>query len=247
VTVNDWATTRILTAWIITVIFVPWYVIQGESLILFLAVRVIAGFLSDLALIGRHRWLSHRSLEPRPWARILLLFSMIATPSTRPLHYVIAHRAHHRWSDTEWDPHSPGNLTLKQMWLGRFSSPGPKIQVPRDFFRDPLVVWVDRYYWPLAALLFVSLALIWWPLALIVQPITVAWGSVTVLPVIYSAHQQTDGSVGPRNIGHAASWFTVGESLQENHHREPASLDFGLGTHWDGGYWISRLMHRDPA
>lgn len=60
--------------------------------------------------IFHHMYLSHLSFEASPWfTRLGVLLGTLTWrgPMAAPLRYAALHRIHHRYSDKEFDPHSP--------------------------------------------------------------------------------------------------------------------------------------------
>lgn len=58
--------------------------------------------------IGYHRLLSHRSFRCRPSLEYFLVIGAYLAFQGSPIWWAAIHRAHHRYSDTELDPHTPG-------------------------------------------------------------------------------------------------------------------------------------------
>jgi stearoyl-CoA desaturase (delta-9 desaturase) len=75
-------------------------------LIKFVLFFVVYLFLTNLSInIGYHRYLAHKSFEMTPWFRYLAVF--IGIPAGTPIQWAGNHRQHHKFTDTEKDPHSP--------------------------------------------------------------------------------------------------------------------------------------------
>lgn len=70
-----------------------------------------------------HRYYSHGSFEFRS-SLLKWIFTIIAVLTGRgsPLGWVYLHRKHHRYSDTEKDPHSPKNLGYKLFGFSHMKS-----------------------------------------------------------------------------------------------------------------------------
>ncbi|MBV8519250.1 MAG: acyl-CoA desaturase [Acidobacteria bacterium] len=73
------------------------------SLALFCALLYLAAGLG--VNIGYHRGLSHRSFRLPAWLERPIV--LLALPAGTPIQWAGNHRAHHRWADTDRDPHSP--------------------------------------------------------------------------------------------------------------------------------------------
>lgn len=72
----------------------------------FLILTTIVIFSGMLGVsIGYHRFLSHKSFRAQRWFEILIVF--LGIPAGTPIQWAGNHRVHHRFVDTERDPHSP--------------------------------------------------------------------------------------------------------------------------------------------
>jgi stearoyl-CoA desaturase (delta-9 desaturase) len=218
----DQVTIKVIFFTLLSLFAIPYYFYAGGTLLGFVIIRVIGTYLNGIATIGSHRWLCHNSFEPSTFGRRLILFSMVLSGYGRPLHLVVAHRLHHANTDTELDPHSPKNLSVLSMWLGRYTITSG-VRVPKDFFRKSDAVFVNNHYWKLYILFNVLLALIDLKTALIFCPVSfiLSWTSANIF-VNYMTH--VNGEL--RNLNNFLSWFTHGEGLHKNHHENPASYDF---------------------
>jgi fatty-acid desaturase len=72
--------------------------------------NTLVNVMSKIANFGYHRWLSHRHVLPGVLGRTIMLYSIVCSCLVKPVHYVIAHRMHHKHSDTNEDSHSPHTL-----------------------------------------------------------------------------------------------------------------------------------------
>jgi stearoyl-CoA desaturase (delta-9 desaturase) len=102
-----------------------------------------------------HRLLSHKSWQPVPWLRHVLLFCASVSLQSGPITWSATHRLHHRESDHEDDPHSP---LVSFMWshlLWNFYAnqqvKDPEIQkrlVP-DLLGDKTLQFYEKYFFSL--------------------------------------------------------------------------------------------------
>jgi stearoyl-CoA desaturase (Delta-9 desaturase) len=101
---------------------------------------------------GYHRFLSHRSYEASPLVKLgFLLFGAGAFQGSA-LQWSADHRRHHRFVDTERDPHNirQGFLWAHIGWLFYEEDPEVVRNYPPDLLNDKLVMWQHRYYVPIA-------------------------------------------------------------------------------------------------
>ena len=196
-----------------------------------------------------HRYLSHRSFEFRHPA-LKLFFLACATWALvgPPLGWAMVHRDHHRFPDTERDPHSPHVLGFAQVqWLPMFARVArPQI---KDLLADPLVMFLSRHYFALHAALFVLLALAGerWLVCLYLAPAALAWNMGSFVNTLNHMIGYRNFDTADRSTNHAVlGYLTFGEGWHNNHHHQPASPVFGDVRPWefDGGKWLIRLAGR---
>lgn len=128
------------------------------------AVFIFFFFLNALGIsIGLHRYFTHRAFRPRPWFAFALAVAgswAFQGPIGR---WVADHRRHHRFSDEQFDPHSPywtdraptggriagwAHAHLLWMLVGR---PSCETRYARDVKSNPMESWCSDNYWLLAA------------------------------------------------------------------------------------------------
>lgn len=213
---------------------VLWFV-QGRGFWEYILISWVLGYLVSIwGTMASHRWLSHRSFTPRPWARWLMFLGMIVESFGRPSHLVAAHRLHHRYTDSDGDPHSPRHHSFWSLWQGHYT-PITHLPQMRDFLREPGLRWFDQHYWLLWWSFNLVLALYDWQLALIFCPVIFArsWFLGTVIN--YWGHGGTDCE--PRNLHWTLVLLTGGEGLHKGHHSDPGNIRFG---DWDFTGWLVR-------
>ncbi|XP_073992380.1 acyl-CoA Delta-9 desaturase [Rhodnius prolixus] len=117
---------------------------------------------------GAHRLWSHKSYKAKWPLRLLLAFLFTISGQRHIYVWALDHRVHHKYSETDADPHDArrGFWFSHVGWL--FLTPHPEVVIKRaavdmsDLDRDPIVVWQRRLYIPLFALLCVALP-VWVP------------------------------------------------------------------------------------
>src|SRR5271156_3345719 len=98
--------------------------------------------------VGYHRLLAHRSFNcPKIVEYFFVIGGYLAFESS-PIWWACLHRAHHRYTDTEKDPHSPrfGNYKAYSGWIFGRRYPAyinPAINAP-DLVKDPLYRLLER-------------------------------------------------------------------------------------------------------
>jgi stearoyl-CoA desaturase (delta-9 desaturase) len=115
--------------------------------------------------VGFHRLLAHRGFACPRWVERTLAILGTACLQFSPGFWVAVHRRHHRFTDTDGDPHSPRH----GFWWSHFGwlvvrrapdmKPGAMVQrFARDLMRDPFHAWLERKnVWALVGLAFWAL------------------------------------------------------------------------------------------
>ncbi|XP_043520010.1 acyl-CoA Delta-9 desaturase [Frieseomelitta varia] len=112
---------------------------------------------------GAHRLWSHRAYKAKWPLRLLLIFLFTITGQKHVYAWALDHRVHHKYSETDADPHNAkrGFFFAHVGWL--FTTPHPDVVSKRkmvdmsDLEADPIVMWQKRFYVPLFALLTIGL------------------------------------------------------------------------------------------
>ena len=105
---------------------------------------------------GAHRLWSHRSYKAKAPLRILLMCLNCMALQNDLFAWVRDHRMHHKYSETDADPHNShrGFFFAHMGWL--MCKKHPAIQAKKDtldmsdILSDPVVAFQHRYYFPLA-------------------------------------------------------------------------------------------------
>ncbi len=176
-----------------------------------------------------HRTISHKNPINPVAEKVLLLLSWLGATSSA-IAWSGVHRKHHRYSDTDKDPHSP-------IILGRFKSywqlsEGDKdiIRYVPDLLKKPLYVFQHKYYFQVLHSLHI-LGLVLLPLQyywmLLVVPAVLMWMGGSLINVF--CHDKA----GPTNIA-LLGFFNAGEGWHKNHHEQPGNPSFRHWADWGG-------------
>lgn len=112
---------------------------------------------------GAHRLWSHKSFKAKWPLRVLLVFLFTIAGQRDAYTWAHDHRVHHKYSETDSDPHNAkrGFFFAHVGWL--FLTPHPNVVEKRktidmsDLEADKIVMWQKRYYIPLFATLVILL------------------------------------------------------------------------------------------
>ncbi len=199
--------------------------------------------------LGWHRLLTHRSFRAPKWLEYTL--SILATMSMQdsPEKWVATHRMHHKFVDTDSDPHSArsGFWWPQIGWVvwGKaqdHDEPTLKRYIP-DLLKDPIHVLISRFYLvPIAISAVVLFAIGGWTMVVwgVFGRVVLGWHTtwfVNSLSHLYGQRPHETGDLSTNN------WFvailTFGEGWHNNHHMAPNSARHGLEWYQFDMNWIA--------
>ncbi len=211
------------------------------SLLIFFVANVINIFYITVLY---HRGLAHGAIRLSPAAKWLIAKTGIWVTGIDPKAWVCMHRAHHMYSDTQDDPHSPLRFGVFGVALGQLKSyesnlvglikKNPKytsLVKDIDFNVSTLnrkKYWLIPYFLHILIGVFISLltANFFFGAAyyfgIMSHPIH-GW-MVNSLAHKYGYRNFTTQDHSTNNT--LVSWLVAGEGLQNNHHARPKSANF---------------------
>jgi fatty-acid desaturase len=230
----------------------------------FIAIFLISYVWHALGItIGFHRLLSHRSFACSKLVEYFWVLPGYLAFEGSPIWWTTMHRAHHRFVDTELDPHSPRNGLFYSHtgWLLKSRYPAhidPAVLTP-DLMKDPIYKFLEQdgnlvrshAMGFSAGYLFRVLILIkfgWIPAlasllaGMAVQQIPIMLNVVCHLPRFgYKNFATEDDGVNVWWVGLLA----MGEGWHNNHHTFQGSARTGMRP-WeiDVSWWIISFMRR---
>lgn len=223
-------------------------------------------FISGLGVaVGLHRYFSHKSFDThRFWQQLMLYMGCLACHGN-PLFWVALHRGlHHRFADTERDPHSPVTHGWWTAYQGYAFDPSLTKQVPiragTDFLRHSSWQWsVKHYHKVLWSTWLVVGAVAYWldapwlmiglccaqTYAIHQEALVNLVGHTSGFGSYVSHHHTGDKSVNRNWLG----WITWGQSLHNNHHHVPNDYDFAQNVTYNKEFdpsvlWINLIRTR---
>jgi stearoyl-CoA desaturase (Delta-9 desaturase) len=106
--------------------------------------------------VGAHRLYTHRSYKANKKLQVLLMFMQTMAVQNSMYEWVRDHRVHHKYTDTNADPHNSkrGFFFSHIGWLMCKKHPdvkkfGARVDMS-DLEADPIVMFQHKYYLPLA-------------------------------------------------------------------------------------------------
>jgi stearoyl-CoA desaturase (delta-9 desaturase) len=224
-----------------------------------------AAYLVNTTMISvfYHRGLAHGAVRLTPSAQQFVGRYGVWATGLDPKAWVCMHRAHHDFSDSEDDPHSPVHYGFFGVLLGQLRSyerilvcliRGDEKTTQAVADLDFPVSWPNRTgYWyapylvHLAVAVLIALPTGMWALG------AAYWIGIMSHPFEGWIVNSFGHAVGSRNFettdnsrnNHLAAWLVVGEGFQNNHHRFPASAKFSFAVgEVDFGYGLCLALER---
>jgi len=203
---------------------------------------------------GYHRLFSHHGFPVSKFMKRFILFCGAIAGQGSSILWVGIHRGlHHRFSDTDKDPHSPedGFWHSYILWMFKMKEGDVPVRSIPDLLRDPDHVFVHKYY-----------SYLLWAVYGVTALISVdAFFYLLALPAFITLHVfclQTSvvhyEKLGYKNYNTKDTsanipWLfliTQGECWHNNHHGDAKNPNYGGRRWWelDPTYWIICLLRK---
>lgn len=209
--------------------------------------------------LGYHRFLTHKSFKTSKFIKFILTFCACLAWQGSPLDWVGTHRAHHKNSDKEGDPHSPihGFFWSHIIWV--------LTKVPEDFNatdwvadlkKDKMMLWFHRYWWLPQVIVLVLLLVFGFVFGGLFLAFSLfLWGGPARICAVFhgtwfvnsATHKWgyqnfKDTGDNSRNLWWVAL-ISFGEGWHNNHHANQSSAAHGLRRfEFDLTYQLIKLM-----
>lgn len=195
-----------------------------------------------------HRYFSHRTYKTSRAFQFLL--ALLGTTATQkgPLWWASSHRVHHKYSDTERDPHSPKRGFFHAhmgWWLGK-DHEETRYELIQDFAKYPELVWLNRWHWvgPFALMIATACfgldAFLW---GYVVSTCFLMHGTFTInsLSHVFGSRRYETTDTSRNNP--LLALITLGEGWHNNHHHYQSSCRQGF--YWwelDVTYYVLKAL-----
>jgi stearoyl-CoA desaturase (delta-9 desaturase) len=217
---------------------------DNGSLVELFLLYIFFAVIALISNIGYHRWLAHNHFTPNKIIKFFLLWTITASALIKPLPYVVGHRLHHKYSDTDKDPHHT-RLGFWNFLIGNYNTV-TNVSIPvKDILRDKDIMFVNKYYYYLYFLNLFIFYLIDYHLFLLSFLLLNLRFWISVAVFNYLAHGGKEIQ-SPQNL---PTWTTYvfwryGEQLHKNHHDDPSSSNFGKTSkyNFDVIYYIIKFF-----
>ena len=179
---------------------------------------------------GYHRYWTHNSFKIGKWYEIYnQIFGLFANPGPA-LIFIGIHRAHHKYNDTENDPHSPNHKGFWRVYTSMWFQAGfwyiaPERVDLKDWLnlsKNSNLKWFYDNYFKLHALIVLTF--------LLIDPLLLVFGYC--LPIVFA--NQAYGLVNAYCHRHGKpsnnlliALITGGEGWHLNHHNDEKNYRFG--------------------
>jgi stearoyl-CoA desaturase (Delta-9 desaturase) len=227
-----------------------------------LLVLVLAYLLNIVVIsVGYHRALAHDALALHPRLKRLLVLLGPWITGLDPKAWVVMHRMHHAYSDTEADPHSPQNVGIMGIMIEQLKS-YEKVAIGLIKEKPEVVKFARNLDFELHSLTRKNLwylpYVIHGTFALLLGALGGFWLFALCFFFGMMSHPIQGGlvnafghAVGSRNFesddesrnNWLVALFVAGEGLQNNHHRFPQSAKFSYHS-WepDFGFTVCLIL-----
>lgn len=215
-----------ISAYLITLVSVPfvqfsWSMIALTTFMYFL----IFGFGVSLTF---HRSITHRALDMNPILETLGKFFASMGGTGGPIVWVLIHRAHHKYSDTDKDPHSARDV-LKYL-IGKY--PSVSARGMRKLAQSKFNKFMHRHYyliilgygavWAILGLEYFFYGFIYPMVLTMIAGHLINWYTHSNYVFNYRLHNTNDTSQNNILIG----LLTWGEGFHNTHHKHPSRANF---------------------
>lgn len=194
----------------------------------------------------QHRYAAHGAFTmSKGWERFFFIVAYITQGSSymSPRAYAVMHRLHHAHTDTEKDPHSPSYSSnifsmmwrtrrfYQDIWHGRMDVEDKYLKnVPQwpAFDKFANGAWSRHLWVAVYTLFFIVFAHSWWLYLLL--PVVITMGAFHGAVINWFAHKYGYINFRLRNTSmnlFFIDFLMLGESYHNNHHKHPASVNFG--------------------
>ena len=191
--------------------------------------------------IALHKFYSHKQFDINPVTEIFFAWASAISCLGSPISYAIPHLVHHKYPDTDLDPHGPtvGIKSLLYYFHRHLHINDRTIYSKRVVELAKRYKLLHKYYWG-----FVVLNIILFYLIGGINAVIFCWAlpaCLTLWAVSLAIYLQHNGGSASNNRYY--SWFGWGEGLHLNHHLSPMISNTAMHIHeFDYSHAIARLF-----
>jgi stearoyl-CoA desaturase (Delta-9 desaturase) len=182
-----------------------------------------------------HRGVTHRGLDFHPVLSHFMRFWLWLTTGMVTKQWVAIHRKHHRFIDTDGDPHSPKLIGIKNIvfrGVYYYYQAAKDARMVVEYGAGTPNDWVERkiytkhHFLGVSLMLAINVLLFGW-IGILIWLLQIVWIPFWAAGVInglghWWGYSNSDTKDSSRNIFPFGIWIG-GEELHNNHHAEPAN------------------------
>jgi stearoyl-CoA desaturase (delta-9 desaturase) len=198
---------------------------------------------------GYHRYFSHRTYKTSRVGQFLIACLAQSSAQQGAIWWAAVHRHHHRYSDTELDPHSPrltGFWHSHVGWIFAERRNRPSYDTVSDLTRYPELVFLDDHQYIVPFLLGTA---VWWFMGWSGLVVGFVWSTVACWHGTFTinslAHVHGDQRYLTGDDSRNNWWLAVitcGEGWHNNHHAYQSSTRQGFRWYeWDLTYYVLKI------
>jgi stearoyl-CoA desaturase (delta-9 desaturase) len=206
---------------------------------------IFSWFISSIADATYHRCWAHKMYEPKNrFTKWLMIFLGSYTTWGSILEWALLHRVHHKWPDTDVDPHSVKlhgwfNVWTLNWWNVEHLKQRKYVKFVTDLLRDKDVVWQNKWH---------NYTVLFWPVLL--GSIAFYYQSMEFFVYTYIVPQFfANFASGMLNVlGHThphwkwVGFVTAGHGDHEKHHENQSLAKY---SKTDFTYYWTRLFGKN--
>lgn len=192
-----------------------------------------------------HRFLSHKSFNAPLWFQYLGTIIGSLGGNGSGIAWAAVHREHHRYTDTDKDPHNPHHKGFLWTQFCSFNHT-PNLKYVPDLLRNKFQVKVHTNYW-LINLIYVLILFLIDPKAILYAyfvPAFLTWHAGSLINTVGHSIGYKNAITKDTSTNNFVTGYLVsGEGWHNNHHADPKNPNFGKKWYeFDLGYQIIKLV-----
>jgi stearoyl-CoA desaturase (delta-9 desaturase) len=198
--------------------------------------------------LGLHRGLAHGVVPSNSWIFNLGVVAGALTNLGSPLNWAVVHRLHHRYSDTELDPHGPVQIGKMHVFFNLWRLPQAipsreKLKFSRDLMKVSVVRFCHKNFSYMHLIVVAALGLsvgFTHLVYLYLLPCSLCLFGTSLVNAF------CHGADGVKDVW-LINFLTMGEGMHKTHHRRPSTLDYSFHYYFDPTGKIISLLLRLTA
>jgi stearoyl-CoA desaturase (delta-9 desaturase) len=178
-----------------------------------------------------HRFITHKGfILNKSLEKIFVLFGALASQGS-PVAWAALHRAHHKYSDTNLDSHSPKSGILKSVLFSMY--PNKNVNYMRfsaNLLKNSFYKTIHNNYFKIIFAYIIIIALVFGVESILYYYLfPVAWGWAAIGSINYFCHRTGYRNFNTPDQSTNNKWLILlahGENLHNNHHYDQSNYNF---------------------